>query len=198
MNSREKYILQALQQTGSISLSELSSTLGVSLVTIRKDVANLEAKELVSRQHGSVSLPYQYENNQIPFSLREAFNEQDKKLIAKAAATLIHPDDAIALDSGTTTYMIANEIKSLPPVNIVTNSIRAAMALEQSHHTIFLAGGQVLSRSMCTVGPEAEKIFYQIRPDKVFIGTTGISSDLNLTASLNIEVGVKQAMIQVA
>ena len=91
MNSREKYILQALQQTGSISLSELSSTLGVSLVTIRKDVANLEAKELVSRQHGSVSLPYQYENNQIPFSLREAFNEQDKKLIAKAAATLIHP-----------------------------------------------------------------------------------------------------------
>lgn len=79
MNSREKYILQALQQTGSISLSELSSTLGVSLVTIRKDVANLEAKELVSRQHGSVSLPYQYENNQIPFSLREAFNEQDKK-----------------------------------------------------------------------------------------------------------------------
>ncbi|WP_432764745.1 DeoR family transcriptional regulator, partial [Hungatella effluvii] len=45
MNSREKYILQALQQTGSISLSELSSTLGVSLVTIRKDVANLEAKE---------------------------------------------------------------------------------------------------------------------------------------------------------
>ena len=198
MNSREKYILQALQQTGSISLSELSSTLGVSLITIRKDVANLEAKELVSRQHGSVSLPYQYENNQIPFSLREAFNEQDKKLIAKAAATLIHPDDAIALDSGTTTYMIANEIKSLPPVNIVTNSIRAAMALEQSHHTIFLAGGQVLSRSMCTVGPEAEKIFYQIRPDKVFIGTTGISSDLNLTASLNIEVGVKQAMIQVA
>ena len=174
MNSREKYILQALQQTGSISLSELSSTLGVSLVTIRKDVANLEAKELVSRQHGSVSLPYQYENNQIPFSLREAFNEQDKKLIAKAAATLIHPDDAIALDSGTTTYMIANEIKSLPPVNIVTNSIRAAMALEQSHHTIFLAGGQVLSRSMCTVGPEAEKIFYKIRPDKVFIGTTGI------------------------
>lgn len=198
MNSREKYILQTLQQKGSVSLAELSDSLGVSLVTIRKDVSSLEEKELVSRQHGRVSLPYQYVNNQIPFSLREAFNEQDKKLIAKAAALLIQPDDAIALDSGTTTCMLANEIKSLPPVSIVTNSIRAAMALDQGHHTVFLAGGQILSRCLCTVGPEAERIVYQIRPDKAFIGTTGISSDLNLTASLSIEVGIKQAMIQVA
>lgn len=198
MNSREKYILRILQQKGSVSLSELSNSLGVSLVTIRKDVSDLESKELVSRQHGRVSLPYQFENNQIPFGLREAFNEQDKKLIAKAAATLIQPEDSIALDSGTTTCMIANEIKALPPVSIVTNSIHAVMALEQSHHTVFLAGGQVLSRSMCTVGPEAEKNIYQIRPDKAFIGTTGISSDLSLTASLNIEVGIKKAMIQVA
>ena len=68
--------------------------------------------------------------------------------------------------------MMINEIKALPPINIVTNSIHAVTTLEQSHHTVFLAGGQVLSRSMCTVGPEAEKTFHQIRPDKAFIGTT--------------------------
>lgn len=198
MNSREIYILQALQQRGSIPLSELSDLLGVSIVTIRKDVSNLENKELVSRQHGSVSLPYQYEHNQLPYNVRDTLNNPEKKLIAKAAALLIQPDDAIALDAGTTTCMIASEIKSFPPISIVTNSIQAAMALEQSHHTTFLAGGQVLGRCLCTVGPDAEKSFYRVSPDKAFIGTTGISSDLRLSASLSVEIGVKQAMIKVA
>ena len=198
MKSREKYILQVLQQRGSVSLSELSNTLGVSLVTIRKDVSDLESQDLVSRQHGKVSLPFQYESSQIPFGLRAVVNEQDKRMIAKAAARLVQPGDAIALDSGTTTAMIAEEIKSLPPVSIVTNSIRAAMALEQSQHAVFLAGGQMLGRILCTVGPDAEKIFYSLRPNKVFVGTTRISGDLSLTASLSNEAGVKRAMIQVA
>ena len=107
MNSREKYILQVLQQRGSVSLSELSNTLGVSLVTIRKDVSDLESQDLVSRQHGKVSLPFQYESSQIPFGLRAVVNEQDKRMIAKAAARLVQPGDAIALDSGTTTAIAA-------------------------------------------------------------------------------------------
>lgn len=197
-NTRIDYILSALRDRGTLTVNELSEQLGVSLVTIRKDIRLLAAQNLVVRQHGKISLPLSTQQSYLPFNMRSVSQIDDKKCIAQVAASLIERDDTIILDAGTTTLAIANEIKNRPPVNIATNSISIPYTLSESDHLISLAGGQMLNHSLCTAGSDAENFFRSIQAEKAFIGLSGVWDNLSLTTGLKAEASVKGAMIAAA
>lgn len=197
-NARMEYILNALRDHGVLTVNELSEQLGVSLVTIRKDVRSLAAQNLVVRQHGKVSLPRSTQQSYLPFNMRSISQIDAKKCIAQVAASMIDRDDTIILDAGTTTLAIAGEIKDRPPVNIATNSVSIPYTLSDSDHLISLAGGQMLNHSLCTAGSDAENFFRSIQAEKAFIGLSGVWDDLSLTTGLKAEAGVKSAMIAAA
>lgn len=198
MNNRLKYIQEMLLSKGEISLQELSDTLNVSLVTLRKDVTQLQEEGLAVRQRGKVALPDNHHAIQQPYRLRKVLFENEKRLIAEKVMEMISEDDSIILDSGTTTYAIAKELFHQKHISIATNSICAANILNDSEHSLFIAGGQISSRGMCTVGKAAEDYFKNIHANKAFIATTGVREDLSLTVTLDIEIGVKKAMIEAA
>lgn len=108
-NTRSQYILSALRDHGTLTVAELSEQLGVSLVTIRKDVRALAAQNLIVRQHGKISLPIATQQSYLPFHIRSISQIDDKKCIAQVAASMIDADDTIILDAGTTTLAIAME-----------------------------------------------------------------------------------------
>lgn len=198
MKTRHKLIIDILKNRGDVPLSYISDTLGVSLVTLRKDANILEEQGLVIRKHGVISMAGNYTHIQQPYKLREMMDEAEKKKIANKAAELINKDDSIILDSGTTTYEIAKQIFHFPHISIATNSVCATNILNDSEHSVFLAGGTVLSRGMCTIGEEATHLFQRLHANKAFISTTGIRDNLNLTVTLDIETSVKKAMIEAA
>lgn len=105
----------------------------------------------------------------------EAFNEQDKRL-PRQPPLWFYPDDAtqLLIPGPLRIWSPTKQIRPPPVKLIVTNwqfvlSGRRPLALGENHHTIFLAGGQVLNRSMCTVGGSGKDILSRSRPDKVFI-----------------------------
>lgn len=198
MNNRQKCIQEMLLSKGEVTLQEISDELHVSIVTIRKDVTLLQEEGLAIRERGKVVLPYNHHSIQQPYRLRKVLFENEKHAIAKKVIEMISEDDSIILDSGTTTYAIAKELFHQKHISIATNSICAANVLNDSEHSVFLAGGLISSRGMCTVGKAAEEYFHEIHANKAFIATTGVREDLSLTVTLDIEIGVKKAMIDAA
>ncbi len=197
-NPRIQYILSALMDHNMMTVSELSEKLGVSTVTVRKDVRALAEQNLIVRQHGKVMLPTSGQQNYLPFQMRSMTQSEEKRCIAAAAAAMIEKNDAIILDSGTTTLAIADQLRGCSPVNLATNSVSIAHLLSESNHMISLAGGQMLNHSMCTAGPDAENFFHSIQAEKAFIGISGVWDDLSLTTGLRPEAATKMAMIQAA
>ena len=201
MENRKQKILDILETCDEITIKELSDRLDVSLVTIRKDVSKLEAKGMVVRKHGSVAKATTTHNifqQFLPYRLRKITKVEEKTKIAAKVMDYIEPEDTIFLDAGSSALAVANELLEKEHISIVTNSICAANLLNDSNHSVYLAGGTVLSRGMCTIGSEAESFIRKFYCKKAIISTTGIRKDLSLTVTLDTEAGVKKAIIESA
>lgn len=201
MENRKQRILDLLETRGDITIKELSERLEVSLVTIRKDVSKLEAQGLLVRKHGSVTMAeskHTLFQQFLPYRLRKMTKVNEKARIAKRVMEFIEPEDTILLDSGSSALAVANELLDKEHISIVTNSICAANLLNDSNHSVYLAGGTVLSRGMCTIGSDAEAFIRKFSCKKAIISTTGIRKDLSLTVTLDTEASVKKAIIDSA
>lgn len=195
MNQRKKDILEFLKQNESVKITTLAELCGVSQVTIRKDVAQLEQLGMIHRYRGKISI---INHNLRPYFIREDFNSSNKRLIAQKAVELIAPNDLIILDAGTTTMLIAEILASEQPHNIITNSIPVATQLRNTNHVVTMAGGMLLNHSLCNIGPDTEALFQRIEADKVFIGCSGLRASCGLTTENIIEASTKKAMIHAA
>src|SRR5690606_20219870 len=103
MNSVERHqaIMGQLQRNGSVNVMDLCKQLGVSSVTIRKDLKLLEDRQLLFRTHGGATLSNPYTIDRTVFE-KEKIQMQEKVVIAKAAASMIGDNDSIIIASGTT------------------------------------------------------------------------------------------------
>ena len=108
---RHDFIMDLLQQQGSVSVAALAERLKVSEVTIRKDLTLLEEKKMLYRAHGSAILINPYINDR-PVNEKEKHNAAEKRAIGIRAASLVTPDDSILIASGTTMLFLAREIKA--------------------------------------------------------------------------------------
>lgn len=174
-------ILTGLQETGSVAVDELSVQLGVSVVTIRRDLDLLEQQGLLRRTHGgAVSIePLFYE----PFRKDRSFQAQvehlanEKRRIGRAAAALINPGETIAITPGTTTAEI---IRGLPldyKITVVTNTVNIAMELSKRKDvSVFVTGGHLHGEWFSLVGPTAARSLENMLIHTMFIGADGIDA----------------------
>ncbi|HWO65232.1 MAG TPA: DeoR/GlpR family DNA-binding transcription regulator, partial [Umezawaea sp.] len=115
-------ILQALAETGSLNVGDLSSRFGVSAATLRRDLALLEEQRLLTRTHGG-ALP-QGLANELPVRYRENRSRDAKRAIAREAVRRIPVGPhVIALTGGSTTSEIAKELPGRPDLTVVTNAL---------------------------------------------------------------------------
>lgn len=169
-------------------------------VTIRKDLNKLDEKGLLKRTHGGAIaiVNVQFESSLIE---RECKNLTIKSRIGKVAVELIRNGDAIILDSGTTTYQIAKNLKckNFTELTVITNSIPIAYELLScpNIHLIVL-GGECRSITGALVGSFTENTLSKIYVDKVFLGANGLSLDRGLTAPNPTEAYIKSMMAKSA
>lgn len=195
MKERHAEILKLVHQSSFLTVNELSERIGVSEVTIRKDLNELEKQNLLVRTHGGASA---LNDLSVPsFSTREYIAEKEKKLIALAAAKLIEEGDSVLIDAGTTTLAVANYLKE-KNISIITNSIPLAMNLTDFRGNVSITGGEMLKENMALYGPDTETYLKSIQVNKLIVGTSGVRLDAGLTTSSSVEMSVKKAMIRSA
>lgn len=180
MELRHTKILELLTEKNKVDVTELSQNLGVSQVTIRKDLDMLEKKGLIVREHGFATL-----NGQDDMNNRLAYHYDIKQQLAKLACQMIKDGETIMIESGSCCVLLAQEIASTKKdVTIITNSSFIADYIRQySQVKLILLGGEYQKEAQVVVGPMTRRCVEAFFVDKFFIGTDGFSKNTGFTGN---------------
>jgi DeoR/GlpR family transcriptional regulator of sugar metabolism len=178
MTDRHSKILEALAQQKRIEVSTLSAMLGVSQVTVRKDLDRLEQRGLIRREHGFASLESVDEVGK-----RLAFQYNIKRRIAKAAAATVKDGETVMSESGSCCALLAEELTHTKrDVTILTNSLFIVNHIRNAPFgKIILLGGYYQSDSQVLVGSITSRCAEVFFADKFFIGADGFNDNLGFT-----------------
>lgn len=198
ISSRHNKILEILKQNGSVSVSDLSEKMNVSLVTIRKDLSQLEERKLLYRSYGAAVIIDPYINDR-HINEKEKLFRNEKQAIGVAAAKLITPKDSIIMGSGTTMNFFASQINVTEPLLVVTSSINVSSILASNKNIeVIQLGGFVRQTSLSVVGNFAEHMMENFSCSKLYLGVDGIDLEYGLTTTSLPEANLNRAMIDAA
>jgi DeoR family fructose operon transcriptional repressor len=199
---RRSIILEQLNRNHSVRVADLSLHLGVSEVSIRRDLQVLEEDGLLKRVHGgAVAL----ENTSPETSLapQQILEHEKKERIGRAAAQLVHPGESMIFDSGSTPLQVARSLdrQLLQSGNLTVITASLPLMHELGHwpgvHLIML-GGIYLPNYDILVGPQTIEQLKGLHADKMFLGTDGMTLSQGLTTSNVLEAEVDRTMVQAA
>jgi len=193
---RRKKILEFLNKDGQVRVSQLSEILDATTVTIRSDLDALERDGYLERTPGgAIQTVKNYYN--LDFLHNKQKNIELKKSIAVASSLLVHDGDTLMINSGTTTYLTAVELKKYKNLNIVTNSV--SVAVELSAHPTFrviLLGGEINAQYSFTYGNDAQEQLKRYKADSAILSMDGISSKVGLTTYHAEEATIDRMMME--
>lgn len=194
---RREQIVAYLSSQDRASVGQLSQALGVSEVTIRKDLDVLEAQGLLLRVHGGAMASGRGRLEQ-HFATREQQHLDEKRRIAQAAARLVQSGQRIFLDGSTTALQVARLLKDREDLTVVTNGLYTALELNFSAGvTTIVVGGTMRHRSSSLVGSLSADLLQRLRVDIGFFGARALSADGLMEADLD-EAQLKQRLVQVS
>lgn len=172
MKNRGNQILEMLTKKHKIEVAILAEKLGVSQVTVRKDLDELEDKGIIKREHGFALLRSMDDING-----RIAYHYESKRKIAQKAASFISDGDTLMIESGSCCALLADVLTSLKKdLTIITNSAFIADYIRtKSNFQIILLGGIYQHDAQVMVGPMVRQCAENFCVDCFFIGTDGYS-----------------------
>ena len=197
---RRMAIMNMLSDNTEIYVHELSKKFGVSEVTIRNDLNNLEKKRILIRARGGAMKLESAVSYDRWLWEKDKINFQEKQKIGKAAAALIMESDTVIVDSGTTTLEVVKNISpKISNLTIITNALNIAnqVALNQSINLI-IPGGNLKKNSLSLIGSLAEKSLRNFYVDKVFIGVDGFDAHYGISTPNIDEANLNQIMIEIS
>ena len=195
---RRVKIMDTLEREGQVKVSDLSQTFGVSEVTIRNDLAQLEEKGLLVRTRGG---GMKAQRVAIDYQLHEKAKRylKEKQAIGKAAAGLIKDNDTIIIDSGTTTQELAKQLNHINNLTVITNALNiAGQIVNEEDIKVIMLGGLLRHKSLSLIGPVAETSLKNYFCDKLFIGVDGIDSQYGITTPNIEEAHLNRQMIDIS
>src|ERR1700731_3373784 len=175
VGERRHRILELLGEHGRVTVEALASRFATSAVTIRNDLAALEAGGALERTHGGALL--RRDDDDRPLNVKRTLHHAEKVRIAKVAAALIQDGETSVLDSGTTTAEIAKQIRKLEvrSINVITNALNVAMLLADVPAVrLIMPGGILRPESNSLSGHMAEAALASLQADRLFLGADGL------------------------
>lgn len=189
IDARRKKILEQLRRDGQVRVSQLSEQLGATVVTIRSDLDALEQDGYLERtQGGAIQTTKNYYN--MEFQRRKHEHMDLKKAIAAKASDMVRDGNTLFINSGTTTYFAAIELKKRKNLNIVTNSISVAIELgDVPTFRVILLGGEINAQYSYTCGEAAREQLSRFNADFAILSFDGVSAQSGLS-TYHAEEGV--------
>lgn len=203
---RRALILDEVRRRGGVRVNELTRKLGVSDMTVRRDLDALARQGVLEKVHGGAVPVVEASTHEPGFEAKSGLELTAKEDIARAAAELVMPGTAIALSGGTTTYALAHHLVDVPELTVVTNSVRVADVFHSAQRTsgprqgaatVVLTGG-VRTPSDSLVGPVADQAIASLHFDVLFLGVHGISVEAGLSTPNLAEAETNRRLVQSA
>jgi DeoR family transcriptional regulator of aga operon len=199
LEDRRRRIRALLEERAQVTVAELARQFVVSPVTIRSDLAALDAIGALVRVHGG-ALPRR-DNDELPIDFKQGLHRAEKIRIAAAAIELIHDGETIILDSGTTTAEIAKQMRGLKlqSINVITNALNVAVLLASATFVnLVIPGGVLRRRSWSLSGPLAEHAIRDLQADILFLGVDSLDPEVGLMTPHVLEAQLNAQMIRIA
>lgn len=202
---RRTLIAEEVRRRGGARVSDLTRLLGVSDMTVRRDLDVLSRQGVLRKVHGGAVLAGEGPAHEPGFDAKSALEPDAKLEIARAAASFVAPGAAVAIGGGTTTFAVARELLEVPRLTVVTNSVRvadlfhaaAARQGEEQRPTVVLTGG-VRTPSDALVGPVADTAIGSLHFDVLFLGAHGIAARTGLSTPNLAEAETNRRLIDSA
>ena len=194
---RHVEILERARRDGRVAVEDLATTLGVTVQTIRRDLADLAEAGLLSRVHGGAILGTGVTN--IGYAERRTLNAAAKDRIAAACAAEVPRHASVFLNIGTTTEAVARHLANHDGLMVVTNNLHVATTLGGSRaRDVIVTGGLLRAADGGLVGPTAAAAVQDFKVDIAIIGASALDSDGDLLDFDQREVAVSRTVIAAA
>lgn len=179
-SERQNIIIDMLRERRTVLVTDLVKQFNVSIATIRRDLTELEDKNLLKRVYGG-AIPVG-DNPWTPFATRADLHAKEKALIGKKAAELLNDDETVIIDTGTTVQEVVKNIKK-KSLKVFTNSLPALNELSDASSSVSVVclGGYFMQKQMAMLGSIAEKALQSYFFDKAVIGAAGVDLEYGLS-----------------
>ena len=196
IDERRQKILDRLRRDGRVYVSELCRDLGVTPVTVRNDLGALEKDGYLERMSGgAVHIDRGSRRGSTP--TRNVNRFEAKKAIAEKVAGFIKDGNTIFINSGSTAMLVAEELKKLSHLNVVTNSLAVANALcDADTFRVTLLGGELNTKYGFTYGTDAEQKLGKYHADFAILSIDGIGANGGITTYHSEEAPIDRLMIE--
>ncbi|MEO8617364.1 MAG: DeoR/GlpR family DNA-binding transcription regulator [Luteolibacter sp.] len=191
---RHRRILDLLNQAESIRTTETASELGVTDETVRKDFEMLEKRGELIRTHGGASRPERI-REELPFNERQEVRRDEKRAIAKVAASRIQANETIFLDASSTVLTLAEFLPEVP-LTILTNALNVFIALsDRPNLDLICTGGLFDPKSRSFIGLTAEKSLQRYNIHRMFFSGNGLHLERGVSESNSRQAAFKERVI---
>jgi DeoR family transcriptional regulator, fructose operon transcriptional repressor len=191
---RHEALLNAIH-AGTRDAETLSQVLGVSVMTIRRDLNQLASQGRLVRTYGGAAPAGGYEP-ELDLMQRKHLFKARKEAIARVAAAHILSGETIILDAGTTTATLALQLRGRRDLRVVTNSLQVWVALAgEPGIDLVILGGHVRSLSWATIGPLTEMTMRRLSADRAFLGADGIVANRGICEASSDQIQLKELMM---
>ncbi|GHV28744.1 DeoR family transcriptional regulator [Spirochaetia bacterium] len=209
MNKKTKrlnQLISLLRVQGTMPVQDIARDLNVSEMTVRRDLNELRDNNFVERGHGKATFlkgeaPPVYENieNIYSLSLASSTMNQEKRRIARYAATLVERGDIIILDNGSTTDKMPDYLPENLDLTVVCYNLNILARLpRRDKDKILFAGGYFHPSDQMFESAEGIQFLRNIRAHKLFLSASGVHQSLGMTCAHNFEVTVKKTVLSSA
>ena len=196
VRNRQKEILELLNQTEKVLITDLSNHFSVSEMTLRRDLDILAQKGVIKRIRGG-AIKINQGSYEMPFEMRCDKEYEAKSIISKKAASMIRDGETVVIDTGTTALVVAEELAERNNLTILTSSLRVAWLLaDRPNINLIVLGGVVRKGERSLVGELVEDVFENFFPDTFIMGVGGIDAECGFTDFDIDDVKVKRKAIK--
>ena len=195
-HDRQRAIYMLALRQGSVDVADLAERHGVTTETIRRDLSDMQSRQLLHRVHGG-AIPVERMNHEPLVEARDMVNADEKLRIATMAVEEVPERGSVIIDSGSTGQRLAEVFPVDRDVHVVTNSLITALTLSRRGvRELTVLGGSVRTKRHAMVDDTTRSELQHMAIDVLFFSCDGLSFQHGLTTPYREEHMIKRAMIE--
>ncbi len=194
---RRERLISLLQERKTATTEELATALGVSVMTVRRDLELCQKDGRIQRCHGGAVIS-QKTVLEASYDQKMTAGRERKKVLAQLAARLVEPGMTVYLDAGTTTYSIAEELASIEKLTIITNDLKIALRMLSTSAETVVLGGKVQQRTGSMIGGTTLEQMSGLRASIAFVGAASIDENMATLTPTQEKVALKRSIRRIA